>query len=298
MELSVIIVSFNVSDYLRQCLTSVKKATEKIDCEIFVVDNNSVDDSCNMVSGEFPEIILIKNKVNIGFSAANNQAIKLSAGRFVLLLNPDTIVKEDTFIKCINFMDSKLAAGAIGVRMVNGEGIFLPESKRALPTLLTAFFKIFGFSFLFPASSVLNKYYLAQIDSFETAQVEIISGAFMFLNRNALNKTGFLDEDFFMYGEDIDLSYRLLQAGYVNYYFPETEIIHFKGKSTPNNNFTDISNFYKAMRIFLKKRAKEGKFKTWRLVIIPAIYLREALAILIRFFRITFRKLFHHVPFI
>jgi len=290
MELSVIIVSFNVRYFLKQGLLSVKKASENIDCEIFVVDNNSTDDSCVMVEQEFPEVVLIKNKVNSGFSAANNQAIRLAKGRFILLLNPDILIEDDTFIKCINFMNNHPDAGAMGVRMINGEGRFLPESKRALPTPETAFFKTFGFSFLFPKSRFFNRYYLSNIDSFETSMTEIISGAFMFLRREALSKTGLLDEEFFMYGEDIDLSYRLLQAGYINYYFPEIQIIHFKGKSTGRDNFTDILHFYKAMRIYIRKRSEEGKFNSWYFLIIPAIYFREGLALLNRFFRITFHR--------
>jgi GT2 family glycosyltransferase len=290
MELSVIIVSFNVRDYLKQCLFSVRKASEYIDCEVYVVDNNSADDSCAMAEQEFPEVILIKNKVNCGFSAANNQAIKSAKGRFILLLNPDTLIDDNTFSKCINFMDSHPKAGALGVRMVNGEGNFLPESKRATPTLDTAFFKTFGLSYLFPESSIFNRYYLSDIDSFETSRVEIISGAFMFIRREALNITGLLDEDFFMYGEDIDLSYRLLQAGYNNYYFPEIQIIHFKGRSTESNNVTDLLHFYKAMRIYVRKRFKERKFKALSTLVMPAIYFREGLALIYRFFRI----LFHH----
>lgn len=290
MDLSVIIVSFNVRDYLKQCLLSVKKASVNIDCEIFVVDNNSVDNSCIMIEKEFPEIVLIKNKVNSGFSAANNQAIKLAKGQFILLLNPDTLIGDDTFIKCIGFMNDNPDAGAMGVRMINGEGRFLPESKRAVPTLKTAFFKTFGLSFLFPESRIFNRYYLSHIDSFETSLAEIISGAFMFIRREALDKTGLMDEDFFMYGEDIDLSYRLLQTGYNNYYFPEIQIVHFKGKSTGRDNFTDILHFYKAMRIYVRKRSQERKFKVFHFLIIPAISFREGLALLNRLFRITFNR--------
>ena len=290
MELSVIIVSYNVSNFLRQCLLSVKKASENIDCEIIIVDNNSTDDSCAMVENEFPEIILTKNNINTGFSKANNQAIKLAKGRFILLLNPDTIVDEATFDKCIRFMNLNPDAGALGVRMINGEGSFLPESKRSFPTASTAFFKTFGLSFLFPGSKVLNRYYLPHIDSFKTSLTEVISGAFMFIRQEVLNKAGLLDEDFFMYGEDIDLSYRLLQTGYNNYYFPDTQITHFKGKSTRRVGFTDILHFYKAMRIYVKKRKKGRKFNFLHIFIIPAIYFREALAILNRILRILINR--------
>lgn len=291
MELSVIIVSFNVRDFLKQCLYSVRKASENLDCEIFVVDNNSKDDSCNMVTREFPEVVLIRNNTNSGYSVANNQAIKLSKGRYVLLLNPDTIVEENTFSGCINFMNSNVRAGALGVRMVNGEGRFLPESKRAFPSPKTAFFKSFGLSFLFPESKVFNSYYFPQIDSYETGPVDVLSGAFMFLRKEALDKTGLLDEDFFMYGEDIDLSYRLLHSGFTNYYFAGIQIIHFKGRSSQSDRYTDVCHFYDAMRVYIKKRHSEGNFSRWKFFIIPAIYFRESLAIVNRFCRISLRKI-------
>jgi GT2 family glycosyltransferase len=290
MELSVIIVSFNVKDYLHQCLQSVEIAIRKIDGEIFVVDNNSPDGSVEMIKSEFPRIRLIINRFNAGFAAANNQAIRQSEGRFVLLLNPDTVVGPDTFSNCIDFMKKKSDAGAIGIRMVNGEGRFLPESKRALPTPVTAFFKSFGFSFMFPNSPVINRYYMPQNGTFETSFTEVISGAFMFMRREALNKAGLLDEDFFMYGEDIDLSYRLLQTGYRNYYLPEVSIIHYKGRSTPVNSFRDIIHFYSAMRIYIRKRAAEKRKGSFLYLLIPAVYFRQGLALANRFFRLTFRR--------
>jgi O-antigen biosynthesis protein len=290
MDLSVIIVSYNVRVFLRNCLVSVIKCSEKTDCEIFVVDNNSTDGSCEMVRDEFPSVKLILNSVNRGFAAANNQAIKVSGGKYILLLNPDTIIEENTFSKCIDFMNNHSNAGALGVRMVNGEGRFLPESKRSLPTPAIAFFKIFGFSYLFPRSRFFNRYYLAHIDNSETTFIEVIAGAFMFIRREALLKAGLPDEDFFMYGEDIDLSYRIIQAGYVNYYYPEVQIIHFKGKSTSRDNYKDILYFYGAMRIYAKKRQVE-KFTLLFFLIIPVIYMREAFSILFRFFRINIRRL-------
>lgn len=290
MELSVIIVSFNVKDFLQQCLNSVRSAVEKTECEIFVVDNNSADGSAEMVKKEFPDVSLITNQINTGFSAANNQAIRRSAGRFVLLLNPDTIVEKDTFLKCLDFMNSHPDAGAVGVRMINGEGKFLPESKRAFPTMKTAFFKTFGLSLLFPGSPLINRYYLPQINMMETSLTEVISGAFMFLRREAINISGLLDEAFFMYGEDIDMSYRLLQTGYHNYYFPGAVIVHFKGKSTPRDGYNDILSFYKAMRIYIKKRAAEGSYGSFRPLLIAATRFRELLALSNRFLRLTFNR--------
>jgi len=286
MELSVIIVSFNVREYLKNCLITVLKAAESVECEIFVVDNNSTDGSGDMVKNEFPEVNLIRNKENSGFSTANNQAVKMANGSFVLFLNPDTIVESDTFSKCICFMKDHPDAGAIGVKMVNGEGRYLPESKRAFPNPLTAFFKSFGLSALFPGSHFFNRYYLTNIDKDETAPSEAISGAFMFAGMEALLKAGLFDEDFFMYGEDIDLSYRLNRLGYTNYYFPEVCIIHFKGMSTRRDKYTDIIHFYNAMKIYARKRNRE-KFNPLFLLIIPAIWFREGIDLAVRFIRIT-----------
>jgi len=290
MDLSVIIVNFNAGDYLRNCLNSVFTASQKIDHEVFVVDNNSTDGSVEMISYEFPYVKLILNKINSGFSAANNQAINQSTGQFVLILNPDTIVESDTFMKCIEFMNTHPDAGALGVKMSDGEGNYLPESKRAFPSLLSAFFKISGGTYLFPKSKVLNRYYLPQIDQNETSITEVISGAFMFIRREALDISGLFDEDFFMYGEDIDLSYRLMQTGFKNYYLPEVRIIHFKGKCTPKDNYKDVFHFYNAMRIYVEKRAGDGHYRSFRFIVIIAILFREMIAILNRYLRLTFKK--------
>jgi len=288
MDLSVIIVSYNVRHFLEQCLLSVRKASEAIDCEVFVVDNNSADGSCSMVKSEFPEVKLIMNFVNSGFSAANNQVLKIASGRYILLLNPDTIVEEDTFRKCIVFMDAHPDAGATGVMMIDGKGRLLPESKRALPTPKTAFFKIFGLSFLFPKSRLFNRYYLGHLDDNKISKAEIISGAFMFLNREAVIKTGYLDEDYFMYGEDVDYSYRLIKAGYNNYYFPEIKIIHYKGESTTKEDLNVFINFYNAMLLFVRKHFVEGTMKPFILLIQVAIFFRAILSLLRRVLRILF----------
>jgi GT2 family glycosyltransferase len=287
MELSVIIVSYNAREYLKECLFTVRKASANINCEVFVVDNNSVDGSAIMVKDDFPEIKLIRNNVNSGFSAANNLAIKLSAGDYVLLLNPDTTIPEDTFSKCISFMKEHPEAGALGVKMVNGDGRFLPESKRAFPTPLTGFFKTFGLSAVFPRSKFFNRYYSTHISPDETGSTEVISGAFMFLRMAALKKAGLPDEDFFMYGEDIDLSYRIISSGYKNFYFGEVTITHYKGKSTKRDNYTDLIHFYDAMRIYSHKRNTE-RFDPLHFIVIPATYFRQGLALLNRFIRITF----------
>jgi GT2 family glycosyltransferase len=291
MDLSVIIVNYNVRHFLEQCLHSVRKASENTDCEIFVVDNNSADGSCSMVIRQFPEVRLIRNLRNAGFSAANNQAISLSTGKFILLLNPDTLVEEDTFTRCLTFMKGHPDAGALGVKMINGNGKLLPESKRALPTPGIAFFKMSGLSFLFPRSQFFNRYYLGHLDSSITSEAEIISGAFMFIRKEAIEKTGLLDETFFMYGEDIDLSYRILKAGYKNYYFPEVKIIHYKGESTRKGDVNYIVHFYKAMIIFVKKHFTESGHRRFFFVIRSAVYFWGLIALLKNFFRKFFLPL-------
>ncbi len=289
MDLSIIIVSYNVRYFLEQCLISVHKASENIDCEVFVVDNNSTDTSCLMVEAGFPEVRLIKNHDNRGYSAANNQALKIATGRYMLLLNPDTIVREDTFRNCISFMDSHPDAGAAGVRMINGKGKFLPESKRALPTPGTAFFKMSGLGYLFPKSGFFNRYYLGNIDNTATSKAEVIAGAFMFLRAEAVARIGLLDEDFFMFGEDIDYSFRLLRAGYNNYYYPDVEIIHFKGESTKKENIRAVVNFYRAMAIYVRKHYSEGAMKLLAPFLHAAIFFTGSLTLLKNLIRNLFR---------
>jgi len=285
LKLSVIIVNYNVEYFLEQCLNSVRAASKNLKIETFVVDNNSIDDSVAMVQEKFPEVQLIANKENTGFSKANNQAMRISKGEYVLLLNPDTVVEEDTFSKCIEFMDNHPDAGGLGVEMLDGKGKFLPESKRGLPTPSVAFYKIFGLSTLFPRSKKFGKYHLGYLPQNETNEIEILSGAFMLMRKTALDKVGLLDEDFFMYGEDIDLSYRIVLGGYKNYYFPETRIIHYKGESTKKSSVNYVFVFYNAMVIFAKKHFSEKNAKTFSFLINLAIYLRASMAITTRFLK-------------
>jgi GT2 family glycosyltransferase len=282
-DLSIIIVSYNVTYFLEQCLQSVVKASTKLDCEIFVVDNDSVDGSVAMVRDKFPEVKLIVNRENVGFSKANNQAIEVSTGRYVLLLNPDTLVEEDTFDKTVRFMDGHPDAGGLGVKMIDGQGRFLPESKRGLPTPSVAFYKIFGLSALFPKSKTFGRYHLGYLSKDETHEVDVLSGAYMMMRKEALDKVGLLDEEFFMYGEDIDLSYRITQGGYKNYYYHGTRIIHYKGESTKKSSVNYVFVFYRAMVIFARKHFSQRNAKTFGFFINLAIYLRASIAILQRF---------------
>ena len=284
-KISIIIVNYNVEFFLEQCLNSVKKALQHVNGEVYIVDNNSIDGSVEMVEKKFPQYNLIANKDNRGFSKANNQAILLSDSEYILLLNPDTVVEEDTFTRIIDFMDSHPKAGGLGVRMLDGKGKFLPESKRGLPTPSVAFYKIFGLSRIFPKSKRFGQYHLGYLSEFETNEVDILSGAFMLMRSEALDKVGLLDEAFFMYGEDIDLSYRIIKGGYKNYYFPETRIIHYKGESTKKSSVNYVFVFYRAMIIFAGKHFSQKNARLFSFLINAAIYFRAALAIGARFIK-------------
>ncbi len=284
MKLSVIIVNYNVKHFLEHCLFSVFKAARGMESEIFVVDNNSVDGSEQLIKEKFAEVKFIKNKENVGFSKANNQAIMQAKGKYILLLNPDTVVEEDTFRKVTDFMDEHPEAGGLGIKMIDGKGNFLPESKRGLPTPWVAFYKMFGFSSLFPNSRTFGKYHLSYLDKNEINEVDVLAGAFMLLRKETLDKVGLLDETFFMYGEDIDLSYRITKAGYKNYYFPETTIIHYKGESTKKGSLNYVKVFYKAMIIFARKHFSGGKAGIFAFIIQTAIYLRAFISVIKRLF--------------
>ena len=283
LKLSVIIVNYNVKHFLDQCLSSVLSAARHCETEIFVVDNDSVDGSCAMVKQKFPFVKLIENKKNYGFSYANNQAIKIAQGEYILLLNPDTLIDEETLKKVVDFMDSHPEGGGLGVNMIDGKGKFLPESKRGLPTPRVAFYKIFGLTKLFPKSKKFGQYHLSYLDKNEIHEVDILAGAFMLLRKTVLDKIGLLDETFFMYGEDIDLSYRITLAGYKNYYFPQTTIIHYKGESTKKGSINYVLVFYRAMIIFAKKHFSSRRANLFSLLINIAIYIRASLAIVYQF---------------
>ena len=287
MDLSVIIVSYNVRAFLEKCLVSVYKALGDIESEVLVVDNSSIDDTVAMVGNQFPDVRLIANDKNVGFSKANNIALREAKGRYVLLLNPDTVVSEDTFRKCIAFMDENEDAGVVGVKMYDGTGTYLPESKRGLPSPMASFFKLTGLNSWFPKSNFINHYYLGGLDRDEINEVDVLTGAFMFMSKRALDKVGLLDETFFMYGEDIDLSYRFQKAGYKNYYLPTTSIIHYKGESTRRSSMVYVRTFYNAMRIFVAKHYSGPRGFFVRQMLNIGIYMRGILSGLHRFFKST-----------
>ncbi len=252
MDLSVVIVSFNAPEFLRLTLKSVFAALSNIQGEVIVVDN-SLNNSCvDLVRKEFADCLLIDNKDNPGFSVANNQGIKKAQGDYILILNPDTIIAEDTFEKMLSFMRKKENMGGLGIRMLDGSGGFLPESKRGIPSPWASFSKMSGLSMLFPTSSLFAEYQKGYLSELENHSVEILAGAYMCFPKSVLNQIGGFDEDFFMYGEDIDLSYRSILAGYKNYFFSDSAIIHFKGESTVKDKVY-VKRFYKAMIQFAEK---------------------------------------------
>ena len=278
-QLSIIIVNYNVCHFLEQALISVSKAISRLDVEVFVVDNNSADGSVEMVKTKFPFVNLIVNEQNVGFSKANNQAIAQATGEYILLLNPDTVIEIDTLEKCIDFMNDHPQGGGLGVKMIDGKGDFLAESKRGFPTPWVAFYKIFGLAKLFPRSKKFGHYHLGYLDKNESHEVEVLSGAFMVLRKSVIDKIGALDEDYFMYGEDIDLSYRIIQAGYKNYYFSDTRIIHYKGESTKKTSINYVFIFYKAMIIFAQKHFTSKNTNVFTALIHLAIYFRAFIAL-------------------
>lgn len=253
MDLSVIIVNYNVRQFLENALISVYRALEGLQGEVFVVDNASDDGSVEMVKAKFPRVILIENKTNVGFAKANNTALKRAAGEFVLLLNPDTIVQEDTFRVMLRFFHETPNAGLAGCKILNPDGTFQLPCRRSFPTPWVAFTKIFGLSALFPKSRLFGKYNLTYLSEDETYELDAVSGSFMFARRQAVEKVGVLDETFFMYGEDLDWCYRFNQAGYKVYYVHNTTIVHFKGESTRRSDMDEILVFYRAMQLFVEK---------------------------------------------
>ena len=252
MKLSVIIVNYNVRHYITQCLYSVQRAIEGLDADVYVVDNHSQDDSVEYLRKHFPDINIIESNHNLGFAKANNIAIRRSKAEYVLMLNPDTIVGENTFRECIKFMDEHPQSGGLGVRMLKCDGGDAMESRRGRPTPMTAFYKMCGLCAKFPMSHRFGKYYMSYLPWDTPQQIEVISGAFCMMRKKTLDMTGLVDEDFFMYGEDIDMSCRILDAGFQNWYLP-TKILHYKGESTHKSSFRYVHVFYEAMLIYFRK---------------------------------------------
>ena len=279
MKLTVVIVSYNVKYYVEQCLCSVKRAMRSIDGNIYVIDNHSKDGTIDYLRSRHKDVTFINSNHNMGFARANNIVIKQTDGDYVLLLNPDTIVGEDVLRQCVAFMDAHPRAGGLGVCMHNESGKRAMESRRGLPTPMTAFYKMCGLGALYPRSRRFGKYYMSYLPWDKPVQIEVVSGAFFMIRREAIGKAGLLDEDFFMYGEDIDMSYRLLKAGYDNWFIP-ADIIHYKGESTQKTSFRYVHVFYQAMLIFLRKHY--STLSLWIAIPVKAAIYAKATAALFR----------------
>ncbi len=271
MELSAVIVSYNVRDYLRQALLSLIRSAESIHHEITVVDNASSDGSPEMVRDEFSSVRLIVSGTNEGYAAACNRGIRVSSGDFILILNPDTMVDPDALINALAFMHGHPDAGAAGARMTDGDGKYLPESKRGFPSPMTSLFRFSGLGRLFPRSPLFNAYYLGHLPDNKRCRADILTGAFMLIRRKALDEAGLFDTDFFMYGEDIDMSWRIRKAGWFNYYLPDVHIVHYKGRSPFGERESRVRHFYGAMKIFAVKHLGRG----WHMPVKAAVTLIE-----------------------
>ncbi len=291
MKLSIIVVNYNVKYFLKQCLASVYGSQRrladgsKLELDVWMVDNDSVDGSVEMVREEFPDVHIIANHDNVGFAKANNMALAQCDGDIILLLNPDTIVEADTFVRCAEFMREHSDCGGLCVKMVDGEGRYLKESKRGFPTPEASFYKISGLIRLFPRSRRIAAYYMGHLSDDEVNEIEIMPGAFMMFRREVYGRIGGLDESYFMYGEDIDFSWRIHLAGWKNYYLPQTRIIHYKGESTKKGSMNYVYTFYNAMAIFVKKYFTGRNARLFNLLLQTAIWLRAAAAWLERVVR-------------
>lgn len=292
--LSIIIVNYNVKYFVEQCLHSVFRSEGNLTMDVWVVDNASSDGSIQYLEPRFPQVHFIANKENVGFARANNQAIRQCTGRYVLLLNPDTFVAEDTLCRCVEQLDANPEIGATGVSMYGFRGDFALESRRSLPVPFTSFCKMTGLTRLFPKSRLFGRYYMQFLDPAESSPIEVISGAFNMLRREAIEKVGLLDEDYFMYGEDIDLSYSVMQAGWKNWYFPYP-IVHYKGESTQKTSYRHVRNFYDAMLIFINKHfRKRYRFSLW--ILRAAVYLFATLVMIGRTIQRIIAGMFDHTP--
>lgn len=276
--------------FLEQCLHSVSKAIQGLDAEVWVVDNASTDGSLDYLEPLFPWVHFLPNPENTGYAKANNQALTHCRGNYILFLNPDTLVAEDCFRLCLDFIRLQPSAGAMGIRMLDGSGKFLPESKRAFPSPVSALYKLTGLSALFPRSAIFNRYSLGHLSQYQNHEVDVLAGAFMLFPKTVLEQVGGFDQRFFMYGEDIDLSYRVQKAGFKNYYFAGSAIIHFKGESTRKGSLNYVLLFYNAMRLFVQKNYRGGRAGVFAFFIQLAILIRGAFSLLHRLILVPLKQ--------
>ena len=282
MDLSIVIVNYNVKEFLTQCLESIYRSKTDYAFEVIVVDNASIDSGKSRILKAFPEVRWIANTENVGFGRANNQGFEAAKGTYTLILNPDTVVQEDTLEVCIDYLKRHPEVGGLGIKGIDGTGQFLPESKRGLPTPMTALWKITGLSRIFPKSAFFARYHMGHLDPNGNHKVDILVGCFMMVPTALLQEVGGFDPRYFMYGEDIDLSYELLKTGRENHYISDSQIIHYKGESTKRGSLNYVKMFYQAMIIFARKQFSGSSALAYTLLIYVGIYLRAGLALLAR----------------
>ncbi len=293
MKLSVIIVNYNVKYFIEVCLHSVFRAAEGIDAEVIVVDNNSKDDSCDMIRAKYPQVRLIENKENLGFSRANNQGVAIAQGEYILFLNPDTVMPEDFLQKMVDYMDTHPDAGSIGPRLIDGRGQYAPDGKKSFPSLSVAIFKTTGINKIFKNSTYFNKYYAVHVQENETAEVDILSGCCMMVRRSVIDKVdGAFDEAYFMYCEDFDLCYRIQKAGYKNIYYPEVTLIHYKGESTRKATISHVRIFNDALSVFVRKHYSKTNARLFIMLINVGIVLRAILSVVKQLLKVLRLPLF------
>lgn len=284
-DISIIIVNYNVRHFLKRCIESIYNSkVQDLNIEVFVVDNASIDGSNDMIRSDFEDVKLIANSQNVGFAVANNQAIKVARGKHVLILNPDTVLQEDTLQICFTYMENHFSVGAIGVKMIDGAGKFLPESKRDLPTVWNSFAKLSGMAALFPTSSIFNGYALGHLDQNKNHSIQVLCGAFMYVRKSVIDAVGMFDERFFMYGEDIDWSRRIVEGGHEIHYLSDTTIIHYKGESTKKASLSYVKTFYNAMGLYVEKHYSGNSGRWFARLIKLGISMRAAISGLKRLF--------------
>ncbi|MEO0184223.1 MAG: glycosyltransferase [candidate division WOR-3 bacterium] len=294
-EISIVIVNYNVKHFVEQCLMAIERARHNLALEIIVVDNASVDGSQAMIKRKFPHVLLLENHKNLGFAKANNQALKIARGKYVLILNPDTLIQEDTLIILKEFLDKNQDVSAVGCKLINPDGSFQIASRRSIPTPWVAFTKIIGLSRIFPKSRIFARYNLTYISPDIESEVEVLSGSLMMLRKQVLTKVGYFDEDYFLYGEDIDLCYKIKKAGGKIYYTPRTKAIHYKGESTKRGEFSYITNFYSSMLIFIDKHFKDYYSVLLKSILIFGIYSRAFIAYFYSLLKSTITPMFDFV---
>ncbi|SHH44130.1 hypothetical protein SAMN02745135_00815 [Caloranaerobacter azorensis DSM 13643] len=285
MDLSIIIVNYNTRELTRQTLQSIYKYNHNLDFEVIVVDNNSSDDSINMIKDEFPQVILIQNKENLGFSKANNIGINKSKGKYILLLNSDTIIQRDTLEIMVDFMETNKEVGAAGCKVVLPDGNLDKACKRSFPTPRNAFYNALKLDKLFPHNKKFGEYNLTYLNEDEMHEVDSLVGAFMMVRREVIEEVGLLDENFFMYGEDIDWCYRIKKSGWKIVYYPKTKIIHYKGGSSKKKNPKIIYEFYRAMYLFFEKHYKNKYSKLTKYIVYLGIWTKMVLSLITNLFK-------------